>query len=400
MAKEYIDYKETIELFVYSLPSELKNESKTPRINIIFPESAFKLFEYVRDNPFTKEEYIVPDITDKDIEKLKYYNQQDENAPTIYVKNPVRFFELLTELINTILDLKEKYYRGTSGRYVLIHEFKNLLLRMNASDFTDIEGFFERQIDFLKNNIWDDYIIGGEFISSCHHNGTFENFQILSCKEYNASYCETSEKISFALYDEEHKNENIQTLPSILYGIREESGKNVCYIYAIQNPKDAVNNKKITRKLYKINKGIENPNVHPSQVLALKTFIEMLTKLGITEIKVPCIQVLDYRYHQILSDNAKETMKKWTPEVLEELRSNQTLYNKRKLSEYNWDKIWASHVIDREDEIEKAKTEGLFNIFERVADQFDLIEILNDPFIEDEYLNIRIKSVKKLSKSF
>lgn len=301
MAKEYIDYKETIELFVYSLPSELKNESKTPRINIIFPESAFKLFEYVRDNPFTKEEYIVPDITDKDIEKLKYYNQQDENAPTIYVKNPVRFFELLTELINTILDLKEKYYRGTSGRYVLIHEFKNLLLRMNASDFTDIEGFFERQIDFLKNNIWDDYIIGGEFISSCHHNGTFENFQILSCKEYNASYCETSEKISFALYDEEHKNENIQTLPSILYGIREESGKNVCYIYAIQNPRDSVNNKKIARKLYKLNKGIENPNVHPSQVLALKTFIEMLTKVGITDIKVPCLQVLNYRYHEILA---------------------------------------------------------------------------------------------------
>ena len=61
MAKEYIDYKETIELFVYSLPRELKSEQKTPRINIIFPESAFKLFEYVKNNPFTKEGYIVPD---------------------------------------------------------------------------------------------------------------------------------------------------------------------------------------------------------------------------------------------------------------------------------------------------------------------------------------------------
>lgn len=128
MAKEYIDYKETIELFVYSLPSELKNESKTPRINIIFPESAFKLFEYVRDNPFTKEGYIVPDITDKDIKKLKYYNQQDENAPTIYVKNPVRFFELLTELINTIFGMiilleENSYHLVTTMEHLKIFKY-------------------------------------------------------------------------------------------------------------------------------------------------------------------------------------------------------------------------------------------------------------------------------------
>lgn len=399
MAKEYIDYKEAIELFVYSLPAELKSESKTPKINIIFPECAFKLFEYVRDNPFTKDGYIVPDITDEEIEKLKPYNQQDETVPSIYVKDPVRFFELLAELINTLIDYKAKYYRENSGRAILIHEFKNLLIRMNVSDFTNVEHFLAQQIDFLKDNTWDDYIIDGEFISSCHREGTFENYQILSCKEYNASYCETSEKISFALYDEEHPNENIQTIPSILYGIREEDGKKVCYIYAIQNPNDSVNNKKIARKLYKLNKGVENPNVHPSQVLALKTFIEMLTKIGITDIKVPCLQVLNYRYHQILSRNAKKTMEKWTPKVLEDLRKNETSYNKRKLSEYKWDKEWASRVIDREDDIEFAKTEGLYNIFSRVAEQFDLIEFLSDPFIEDEYINIRIKSVKKLSKS-
>lgn len=399
MAKEYIDYKEAIELFVYSLPHDLKSESKTPKINIIFPECAFKLFEYVRDNPFTKEGYIVPDITDADIEKLKPYNQQDETAPTIYVKDPVRFFELLTELINTLIDYKAKYYRENSGRAILIHEFKNILLRMTASDFTNIESFLKKQIDFLKDNTWDDYIIDGEFISSCHREGTFEKYQILSCKEYSASYCETSEKISFVLYDEEHPKENIQTIPSILYGIREENGKKVCYIYAIQNPSDSINNKKIARSLYKLNKEIENPIVHPSQVLALKTFISMLDSIGISDIKVPCLQVLNYRYHEILSRNAKETMKKWTKELLEELKSSDSYSNRRKLSEYQWDKLWASHVIDREDDIERAKTEGLYNIFTRVAEQFNIIDILNNPFIEDEYINIKIKSVKRLSKS-
>ena len=400
MAKEYIDYKETIELFVYSLPREIKSEQKTPRINIIFPESAFKLFEYVKNNPFTKEGYIVPDITDKDIEKLRPYNQNDPNTPTIYVRNPVIFFELLTDLINTLLDFREKYNRGiSSGRAALIHDFKNILLRMNVTDLTNIEEFLKKQIDFFKNNTWDDYIIHDEFISSCHREGIFEEYQILSYKEYNACWCETSEKMSFVLYNPNKKNENVHTIPSVLYGLREENGTTTCYIYAIQNPSDYIQNKKIEKKLYKLNKEVENPNVHPSQVLALKTFIEMLSRVGITNIKVPCLQVLNYRYHEILSRNAKENMKKWTKELLEELNNNKTLSNKRKLNEYNWDKTWASHVVDREDDIEYAKTEGLFNIFYRVAEQFDLIEILNDPFIEDEYLRFRIKNLKKLSKS-
>lgn len=399
MAKEYVEFKEVVELFAYSVASELKSEREIPKVNIIFPESAFKIFEYVKNHPFTKEGYIVPDIRDSDIENLRPENQSDPSCPTIYVRNPVQFFELLTELINVWLDHKEDYFQSNSGRAVLIHEFKRLLLRMNVSDFVSIEEFLKQQIDFFKSKDFNEYIIRDNVLNKSPRVGTFENNKILAIKKDAASWCETSNKISFALFNEQEMEDGVHTLPSVYYGIREENGEKVCYIYAIQNERERAENKKIARSLYKLNKGIENSNVHPSQVLSLKTFIDMLTSIGVKNIKVPCRQILSYRYHEILSREAKKSMKKWTPEYLEELRESSSRRSKRELEEYEWDKVWASHVIDREDEIEMAKTEGLFNVFYRIAEQFESIDILNDPFIEDEYLNIRIKDVKKLSKS-
>lgn len=398
MAKEYVAFKEVVELFVNSVVSELNSGKEIPKLNIIFPKSAFKLFKYVKEHPFTKEGYWTPDIGDSDIEKLRIENQQDKNCPTIYINDPVKFFELLTELINSYLDHKEKYYQGKSGRAILLHSFNMILLRMGVQDFENPEAFLQKQIDFLKSNIWDDYIIRDWFLKSAVRLGDFEDARILAAKNEAESWCETSDKMTFVLYDEKSHEDEINSLPSIYYGIREENGESICYIYAIQNERNKVESKRLSRKLYKLNKGITDANVHPGQVLVLKTFIEMLKNIGITKIKVPASQVLSYEYHELLSAEAKKTMKKWTPELIENLKEY-PIRNRRMLSEYEWDKVWASHVIDKKDFIERAKTEGLFNIFYRVADQFDSIEILNDPFIEDEYLNVRIKNVKKLSKS-
>jgi len=92
-------------------------------------------------------------------------------------------------------------------------------------------------------------------------------------------------------------------------------------------------------------------------------------------------------------------MTKWTPEYLREIEEYPNFRRKKLLEEYEWDKVWSSHVIDKADFIEKAKTEGLFKIFYRVSQQFGSISVLNDPFIEDEYMNVRINREKVLSKS-
>ena len=61
-------------------------------------------------------------------------------------------------------------------------------------------------------------------------------------------------------------------------------------------------------------------------------------------------------------------------EKLEEINNMPEWQRKRKLEEYEWQKIWYSHVVDKQDFIHKAKTEGLFKVFYRVASQFGLIE--------------------------
>lgn len=399
MEKEYVEFKEVVELFVNAVVGKINSGEEIPKVNIVFPDEAFKLFQYVKENPFLKKGAWTPDIEDEDILKLRPENQQDQNCQTIYVREPVRFFELLTEFINSYVDYKSKYHIPMSGRAVLLHHFKCILLRMGVQDFLKPEEFLQKQIDFLKADVWDDYIVRDWFLKSARSVGEYGDIKILASKNEVPPYCETSEKMGFVLYDENGKKDDIHSLPCVYYGIREENGEMVGYIYAIQNPRDKVENKKIARKLYKLNKDVVNSNVHPGQVLVLKTFIEMLENLGITKIKVPLMQILSYGYHELLAKEALETLKKWTPEVLETLQKNPTWRNRRRLEEYEWDKLWATHVIDKKDFIEKAKTEGLYNIFYRVAEQFGSIEILNDPFIEDEYLNIRIKREKFLSKS-
>ncbi len=390
MAKEYMEFKEVVELFAYSTAYDMKNESDIPKVNIIFPSSTFKLFKYVQENPFTKDGYLIPNISDKDIDNLKPENQCVDGIPTIYVKNPILFFELLTDITNTWLDQKEKYYSYKSGRALFIKNIRRLWLRMTPRDFTNVEEFLQLQLNFLQSDIFDEYIPSGVVV------GEYEGYKIKARKCCNDSWCETNDKMTFNLYDD---TRCFHSLPSIYFATEQKANKTICYIYAIQNSYDKKINKKISRSLYKLNSGIENPNVHPSQVLALKTFIEMLSSIGITEIKVPLLQVLSYPYHELLSKKAFVSFpKNWPAEKVREIYENPSK-NEYRIREYEWDKTWYNHVVGREDDIEFAKTVGLYNIFYRVAEQFDLIEISNDPFIEDEYLNIRIKNVKKLSKS-
>ena len=396
MTKEYIDYKETVELFVSGVVSQLNSNDETPKVNVVFPESAFSLFYYVKEHPFVKEGYWTPDITEEDIERLREQGKKDASCMTIYVQEPVRFFELVSELINSYIDYRAKYYESSNGRALLLHCFKPILIRMGVIDFMKPEEFLEKQIDFLQSDVWDDYIVRDSFFKSAHCVGDFLGNSILAAKREASQWYETSEKMTFTLVDDE--SGDVLSLPSVYYGIREENGENVCYIYAVQNERERVENKKLSRKLYKLNKGVESSNVHPSQVLALKTFLDMVKDLKISKVKVPARQVLNYAYHELLADEARKEMERWTPAYLEQVNSFPFYRRKRLLREYEWNREWASHVIDKEDFIESAKTGGLYNIFYRVAEQFGEIEILNDPFIEDEYLHVRIKREKVLKK--
>ena len=387
---ETLDFKEAVTLFLDRTMSDLKNESEIPALNIVFPDSAFKLFEYIKEHPFEKDGSYVPPLYDRDIEKAKIENNSNPELPTINIHNTVKFFELLTDIINSWHDKKNKHWGSYGHRALFIQNIKRLFLRMSPNDMLNIESFLQRELSFIQDKTFDEYIGKNTIISE------YEGYILKTALEEAPSWCETTNKMTFFLTND---NNEFHTLPSIYFGITEEYGEQVCYIYAIQNERHRAENKRIQRTLYKLNKGIENPDVNPASILVLQTFINMLKEKGITDIKVPCLQVLSYRYHEILSDTTKRDFEKnYSPEQLEYINNLNSYDRERKLEEYEWQKLWYSHVVDKQDFISYTKTEGLFKIFRRVQDQFSSIELLNTPFIEDENLNIRISNEPQKQK--
>ena len=131
---------------------------------------------------------------------------------------------------------------------------------MSPNDLLNIESFLEKEVSFLKDNTFSEYIKNNVEI------GTYEGYKLYTSLEEAQSWCETSSKMTFFLKKDDKE---YHTLPSIYFGITVEDGEQVCYIYAIQNESQRVKSKKAHRLLYKLNKGIENPDVNPASVLVL-----------------------------------------------------------------------------------------------------------------------------------
>lgn len=375
MGRDYVAFDEVVEMFLYCTVVDLKNEADAPNVNFSFNMAAYELFIYIKDHPFTKEGYSIPNIDDKDIERLR---KTDDSVPTIYVKDHIVFFKYLMDITNALVDIN-----SFSGRSAFINHIKRIWMRMGPSDFYHVEDFLKKQLDFIKSTVFDDYKFG-EYVEA------YEGYEIKAKKVGTRPWYEASNKMCLSLY---LGGEEMYTLPSIYFGICEENGTNVCYIYAVQNERQKKADKKALRKIYKLNAGIQSPDVHPSSVLALITFMKMLEQEGIFKIKVPLLQVLSLRYHEILSRvQKKDFYNKWKDVYVEDLES----LGKRE--EYDFDLLWYDHVVDREEFIEKAKTEGLINMFLRLEEQFSFIQVLTDPFIEDEYLNVCINQGRKRIK--
>ena len=98
-----------------------------------------------------------------------------------------------------------------------------------------------------------------EFITHSHR---YANEVFIEDDNINRLWDESTRSMHFTIKDADKR----YALPRVLYDI---DNNGVCYVYAIQKSKSEGADKSIERKLYKINKGIESPNVHPSKVYAL-----------------------------------------------------------------------------------------------------------------------------------
>ena len=106
----------------------------------------------------------------------------------------------------------------------------------------------------------------------------------------------------------------------------------------------------------------------------------MLKREGIYNIEVPLLEVLNYDYHAITGKRTKEMFERQWRDI--------TDLEECEMEQYELDKELYEKFVDKEDFISKNKVEGLVDLFYRVKEQFDDIEIIPDDF----KLNVKIKS--------
>ena len=364
---ETIEFRELVELFLNISFCEIKAESETPNINFKFGEDGFALFKDIVEKPFVKSGFWTPNAKQSDIDFMFSHNNDD--VPSIYINDSIKFFEYLTDITNSLIELNDEYGITSSARNLAMHILRRIWLRMGVEDIANINDFLNRQLQFVRNRTLDLYSI--EKVSS------FNGYDIFMKTTVNPTWDETTRSMIFIIQG----NNSTYELPHILFDIDDNE---VCYIYAVQSSKNK-RDKVIERELYKLNKNIEDPNVHPSKVYAMMLFIEELRKKGISKIIIPSMQILSYRYHELLSEKAKRN--------LEQAKKVFEMYPNEKYEQeqYDFAKQWYDATYEKQDKISYLKTEELMKLAYRMIEHNPDIEIINEVNMQGDYLGIRIK---------
>ena len=194
-------------------------------------------------------------IKDKNIE---YYN--DQNLSTLIIKNEEEFFKYLEIYIKKELEINRKTANflndNTRNRVKLLISY--LFVNASTIDFTNPIEYLKKRIAYLNDKTFND-----ETYISLRNTFDIENkndIYLRVKKESQDVRMETPKRIDFSIIDIEHNLE--YKLPSISYGIRNKDNTKYCDIYSIQNMGQESKGeeeekfiKKISRILYKINKG-------------------------------------------------------------------------------------------------------------------------------------------------
>ena len=285
----------------------------------------------------------------------------DNDAFYIFVHDEKKFYSLLDKIVHKRLvkenDSKETRYRTLTYRSMVI--MMCLWLRMGNDDFDQVEEFLEKELNFLEDETFS-YAKDGKNMKYLGYDVWYQNL-------LGNDYDETWYKMKLVIENEKGR----QSLPNILYGIREEDLEKVCYVYAIQNGKDNEDSKGVVRDLYhKLNKSGVLYTSHPKFRMALLSFYQILLDNDIHTIKVPRQQVMSLRFHQLLSDDA--------------INNPKTFSNK-------------SNFVGKAEQIEKNKTLGLQNLFLSTMDYTDFSVTVNEDETNSDYLTLYIdKNVKTM----
>ena len=310
----------------------------------------------------------------------EYNNKRDDQIYYIYVDDIIKFTDLLYELY---ISVKKEVEDDSTYTYKYLDA---VWLRMSPNDYSDIFKFLRKQIEFSKSNYFKP--------NNCFSIDYYKPKYLCDFLDYEVKYniittspwYETNRKIEFFI---ERNEENKLYLPDVYFSVIDEDNKKVCYLYAIQNPKGNIYNDEIVENsLTNIKRVYRNKYVNYKFLLSLKYFIKLMEENGIYDIKVPLLQLFNYDYHISMSEEYKRNLDSLNKKIEE-----------GKISEYAQVYIQVKavydKVADKEDIISKNKTERLVHTFYVLNEIYNNIDILNDPFIEDENLIVKIKKITR-----
>ena len=378
-------------IFLLEVYPKIKQGKVVPNINFIFNNDTLNSFvelkQYIKNDKYL-------DKLNTSINLLKQEKESISNSDNmaIDIKDANLFFSYLMEISNAMYYQEVSYYGSASNEISDIMLY--IWLRMSPNDFNDVIKFLELQLSFIYN----DNVINKES-KNWINIGIYDRYQVTMIKYLNELYYESNTSICMRLED----NNNFYVLPSILYGITNEQDEYICYIYGLQNNDRLIrnNDKKISDELKKLNKGKNNHGTYISFIIALEKFTLMLSEIGITTIKLPLLQVLNYQFHELLSNKEKENLLKNFPNYIElEELLEKGISNEETKKYENYKQVWYLNAVDKEDDISKRKTEGLINMFRRLEEQKGIIKIKTIPFINDENLIIEILPSKEKYKKY
>lgn len=280
--------------------------------------------------------------------------------PTLYISNKKEFELLLQKYVEIAYPFYDKNYFDNEHDYIkAIITF--LFTNMTVEEFLHPNDYLQKRISFLQNktpyNIGETIELGNsEYIGNI--TATLNNEPIYEEAPYSLDF----------------QNDNSK-FPTVRFGIDNDT----VYIYAIQNSKDAIIDKKTNRKLYKINDKFDTSNesydnindyenltgVTNSTIVSATLALSFFLKLGYTDIRIPSF--LPTRF------NAKEMAREKKMKMIRNVE--------------NFNEI-EQEAIEKNMNIQRNISDKFIRTFRRLDYHFDNININCYPFDVDSYLHL------------
>lgn len=290
------------------------------------------------------------------------------NISSLYIRN----LDIFVKKIEEYLDEEKKHNRLpsylTEKKDIIKFSIMYLFVNATSEDFLNPERYIDRYINFLRDRTFSNLNAG----LKVSLDNVFEDEYLKIANESQSICMETPNKIKFSIINEKNTNLSFD-LPEISYGICEEDGYKICYIYSILNKENLSKvddelllkyKKSISRKLYKLNNKISDidgdyedniKDVSVSSVLSLYLFLNLIRH------KVDKVKGASYFPIRYLSRDISSEL------ITDEEKKNL--------------------LKERNDNIQRNITDKFIRTFRRVEVYMDNFCIDSYPYEVDEYIN-------------